>query len=505
MRIICFFVLALFLMACGPKEGASNSSSTNAVPNNTVPNNNFTNVSPTAASTGTIIETTPPAEANIQVEVKGMADGPTLLVGYFETEQFRADSAYIKGGKVNFKQKPGYEQGFYFVFFPNRATLQLLLGEDQVFKVNTSADDLVFSTEVEGSIDNELLYENLRFQSDLSPRFQEVAQQLQGQTPGSDAYNMLKGKQEQLGQERNNHLEALYAKAPNSLFTSFKRAGQNPDLRPIKNADGTDNEQAQLVAYRYDFWENVNFADERLARTPVIINKLKRYITELTPQNADSINAATDFLVAKVDGRYPYYFKYFTNWIALNYQPTKTTLMDAEAVTVNIVQKYFTNEKAFWADPATVQGLQQRAMEMGNSLVGQKGPDVISTDPRGKTRSIYEMKEPYVVVYMYNPECEHCQEETPVLKAYADQNKGKVGVFAIAIDTDNTKWTNYIAKVGMQNFVNVFDPTNRSIYAKYFVDKTPEMYVLNPDRTIIGKNLKTDQVAEIIRRDEASR
>jgi thiol-disulfide isomerase/thioredoxin len=476
-----FLVLVLFLLACGPKKGTSNETTANA--------------------TGV----DKPAEADIQIEVSGMADGPTLLIGFFETEQFRADSAYLKNGKVRFQNKPGYDQGFYFVYFANRATLQILLSEDQTFSIKTSADDLVYSTEVEGSIDNELLYENLRFQDDLTPRFQEVGQQLAGQTVGSEAYNMLKGKQEQLGQERNNHLDALFARAPNSLFTSFKKAGQNPDLRDIRSADGTVDEQAQLVAYRYDFWDNVDFGDQRLGRTPVIINKLKRYITELTPQLPDSIIKATDFLVEKVDGKHPYYFKFFTNWIALNYQPTKTTLMDAEAVSVHIMKNYFTTEKAFWADPATIQGLQQRASEMGNSLINQKGPDVVSTDPSGKTRSIYEMKEPYIVVYMYNPECEHCQEETPVLKVFADQYKGNVGVFAIAIDTDDTKWRDYIRKVGMQNFVNVFDPSNRSIYAKYFVDKTPEMYVLNPDRIIIGKNLKTDQVEEIIRRDQAKK
>ncbi|MEM6379539.1 MAG: thioredoxin-like domain-containing protein [Bacteroidota bacterium] len=502
MRIMSFLILSLLLLACGPQEGGQ----TNAAATTAVPTAKRTfEATKTAASAETIVESTPPAEADIQVEVTGMTDGPTLLVGFFETEQFRADSAYIRGGKVRFQKKPGYEQGFYFLYFPNRATLQILLSDDQVFSMKTEASDLVFSTQVDGSIDNELLYQNLRFQSDLSPRFQEVSQQLQGLSPGTDAYNMVKEKQAQLGQERNTHLESLYAKAPNSLFTSFKRAGQNPDLRDITDASGNVDEAAQLVAYRYDFWENVNFADTRLARTPVIINKLKRYITELTPQNPDSIIASTDFLVSKVEGRYPYFFKYFTNWVALNYQPTQTTLMDAEAVSVHIIKTYFTNEKAFWADEATVQGLQQRASEMGNSLVNQKGPDVVSTDPRGKTRSIYEMKEPYIVVYMYNPECEHCQEETPVLKAYADQNKGKIGVFAIAIDTDNSKWTNYIQKVGMQNFVNVFDPSNRSIYAKYFVDKTPEMYVLNPERIIIGKNLRTDQVGEIIRRDEATR
>ena len=52
---------------------------------------------------------------------------------------------------------------------------------------------------------------------------------------------------------------------------------------------------------------------------------------------------------------------------------------------------------------------------------------------------------------------------------------------------------------------NVHDPSNRSIYAKYFVDVTPELYVINPDRKIVGKNLKVDQVNIIIERDKKNR
>ena len=107
---------------------------------------------------------------------------------------------------------------------------------------------------------------------------------------------------------------------------------------------------------------------------------------------------------------------------------------------------------------------------------------------------------------MYNPDCEHCQEETPKLKAFYDSwKRNGLGVFAIAIDTDDAKWNDYINKVGIQEWVNVHDPTNKSIYGKYFVDVTPELYLLNPDRKIIGKNLKTHQVIEMIEKDKNQR
>jgi thiol-disulfide isomerase/thioredoxin len=384
-------------------------------------------------------------------------------------------------------------------------TMQILLGEDQKFTIKTDMSNLIMAAQVSGSEDNELFYRNLQFQEEQVPEFQRIAQEMAGLDANSPAYLQLQSEQEQLVADRKSHLDELFTSYPNSLFSKFKMAGQNPDLQDIRKPDGSLDEVAQLQAYRRDFWDGVDFSDERLLRTPVIANKLGRYMKELIPQHQDSIIKYADLLIDKVEGKYPGYFKFFTNWVPLQYQPTKSTLMDAEAVMVHMVQNYFTEEKAFWSNPAELQGLQQRAMEMQASLVGRKGPDVISTDPSGRSRSIYEMKQPYVIVLLYNPECEHCIEETPQMLSLYNRLKKDLGIYAIAIDTDDTKWRNFIQNFGTQEWVNVYDPTNRSIYAKYFVDKTPEIYVLNPDRTIIGKNLKVFQVEEIIRRDRERR
>lgn len=495
MRSYYLILFAFFLYACGGQT-APQEASTSVGPGMT----------PGAPASTVSADSEPVGPADINITVNGMPDGPALLIGYFETDQYRVDSAYVSNEKLRFQRKQGYDQGFYFVFFSDRSTLQLLLGEDQEFSLTATAGDLNYSPVVEGSIDNELFYESQRIQASLNQQVQELDASLQGLESGTPEYEARQAQRKMLVASYQSALEELFAKAPDSFFTSFKSAGQNPDIEKIKAAYPHLDDQGQVFVYRQQFWDNVNFNDKRLMRTPVIINKLKRYITELTPQTPDSITASADRLIARVDdGKHPEYFKFFVNWVAINYQPTKTTLMDSEAVMVHMVQNYFTNEKAFWAQPAEIQGLQQRASEMAASLVGRVGPDVTSTGPDGKMYSISEMKEPYIVVYMYNPECEHCQEETPLLKAYHDKNKKKLGVYAIALDTDDAKWKAYIEKVGMHDFINVFDPTNRSIYARYFVDKTPEMYVLDRERKIIGKNLKTFQVEELINNKESKR
>ncbi len=441
----------------------------------------------------------------ITVRVANLPAGNARLIGTFTDQQYLIDTAVISAtGEIVLQREEPYQPGFAYLVFPNNQYIQILIDADQTFTMSTHLNNLIGAMEVEGSVDNELLYQNLQFEQDYQAQLNPIQTQLNGMSETDPGYASVLGQRDDLIAQRDAHLEAIFTEHPNSFFTAFKSAGQNPKLRDILLPNGEKDDAAQVYWYRTEFWDNVDLTDERLLYTPVIHNKLKRYITELTGQNPDSIIAATDFLVDKVLDQ-PEYFKFFVNWIALNYEPTKTTLMDSEAVFVHMIQQYFTYDRAFWSDSAEVYALQLRADEMGHSLVGQKGPNVTAPDPSGQMRSIYDLDADYIIVYMYNPDCEHCQEQTPKLIQYYNQQKSNgVEVYGIAVDTDDTAWRNYMAQTGM-NWTSVFDPSNQAIYKTYYVNVTPELYILNPERVIIGKNLKVAQVQEVIDRDRASR
>ena len=361
--------------------------------------------------------------AEISIQVVGQGVGEARLIASYGEQNYKIDTTLIDAqGKFEFRKSGGYPKGAYYVMLPTRSYFQIILDEDQKFSLKTNASDPTMTMEVSGSKDNELLYESLKHERSLQPQFNELVQKLTGLTPTSPEYTALKLREKELVEIRKAHLQELYKKSPNSLFTSFKKAGQNPDLKEVYKPDGTLDFENQVVFYRKEFWDDVDFTDERLIRTPVIFNKLKRYINELTVQSPDSIKVSTKELMDKVPENSEY-FKFFTNWIALNYEPTKTTLMDSEAIYVFMVQNYINHDKAFWADSAQVFGLQQRAHEMAASLVGLKAPNVTANDPNGRSQSIYEIKSPYVIVYLYNPTCEHCIEETPKLVNFYRQWK----------------------------------------------------------------------------------
>lgn len=443
---------------------------------------------------------------DITITVAGLAPGKVNLIGMVQGQQYLAESAVADAnGVIKLKKDEPYKQGLYFMVFSNNTNFQILITEDQTFSMKTQLNNLNGAMEVNGSIDNQLLYETMAFEASMQPKFSALSAKMKTTAAGSPQAAAIKKEQAELGEERRNHLEEVFKKHPNTFFTSFKRAGQNPKLAMVFKKDGvTLDTSRQAYLYRTSFWDGVDFQDERLMNTPVISNKLTKYIDKLTAQNADSIISAATFLVDRTLDA-PDYYKYFANWITLHFEPTETTLMDPHKIYVHMIKNYFTRDRAYWSDSMEVYGLQQRISEMEASLLGYKGPDVVSKDQHGNTKSIYEITAPYIVIYMYNPECEHCQEESPKLVEFYKEWKSKgVEVFAIAIDTEDTKWKNYIKKTGM-NFTNVFDPTNRSIYKKYYVDITPEIYVLNPERTIIGKNLKVNQISTIINRDKKKR
>lgn len=473
MRQILCLLISCFLLAC---NGAAPSA---------------------PAANSTPVPRGPSEQPNIRVEVAGVSPEGALLIGQLAEQQYRVDEGVVDGNGVRFQRDEPYDAGHYYAYFTNGTGVQLLVTEDQTFSLVTSADDIVGAMQVEGSQENQLLYEALAYEAGQQPEFARLGQALNGTTPGSTEYEAIQEERRELVGKRKSYLEDIFARAPNSLFTSFKRAGQNPQLREIRLPNGQMDEVGQVTAFRREFWDGVNFSDERLLRTPVVFNKLKRYIKELTPQNADSIKVAADLLIEKVLDK-PEYFKFFANWITLQYEPGNSTVMDAAAIHVHMIQNYFTKERAFWSDSMTVYGLQQRADQMAYSLVGQQAPDISVPGLNGQSQRLYDLKKPYVVVFMYNPECEHCIEQTPKLTAAYQGLKDELDVYAIALDTDQQKWQNFVSQYGLNAFTNVFDPTNRSIFKTFYVDNTPELYLLNPDRKIVAKNLKVEQLAEAI-------
>lgn len=435
--------------------------------------------------------------AKIVVKIKGVQPGTAKMIGRYGPNTFLQDSTTVNSkGEFTFEKKEGYPMGMYYLTFNNEQNnIITFVGKDQQYVLEGDLADIGNTLKVTGSDDNQAFIERLAYTRIMDPKFQDANARLAQTQEGTPEHSKIKEEQNQLSIEWRGYLQKIYDSYPNSLYVNYTKASQNPLVH-----DDVSREEASVL-FRQEFWDDVNFADRRLLRTDIIENKLKSYFNDFTPQQHDSIFSSARMLIDKTLA-HPEYYEYIVNWVMLNYDPKETTLMDPEFVYYNMVNRYYKKDRVFWLDSMQVYGIQNRAAEMGNSLMGSIGPDVTAKDQFGKEQSLMSKTADYLIVYLFAPSCEHCQVQTPKLVDWYHEWKNKgADVYSIAIDTDDKEWKDYIKKTKMP-FTTVHDPTNRSIYKRYFVDVTPELYVLNKERKIIGKNLKVFQIETVIDRDK---
>jgi thiol-disulfide isomerase/thioredoxin len=436
----------------------------------------------------------------INFKISGYTEGETVkLLGSFFDQNFLADTAKLSAdGSVSFLDKEGFKEGIYYILTPDKNNFQFFIaGSENNFTLKTTKDNLVLGMTVEGSTENQLLYDNARYQTALEAKYNALSQQVRNFQPNTPQYAELSKQMQDLLTERDAKLLAMQKEHPNALFTKFKMAGQNPKIRMSYRPNGTLDSMATMVNYRMDWWNGVDFSDARLLRTPVFFTKLKRYITEFTAQHPDSLITASDYLLDKTLINKEV-FNTTASWIASQYKPGLSKLMDGEAVYSHIVLKYFTEGNVEGISKEDLASTRKRATEMLPSLMGKIGQDVWGVDKDNKRRNLYSINATFKVVFIYNPDCEHCQEEAPRLRNVYDQWKGRgLEVFSLVANAKGRdEWQNFAKKYAV-NWIDVWDPQLESrFHEKYFVDITPELYVLDKNNKIIGKNLKPEQLPQ---------
>jgi peroxiredoxin len=438
------------------------------------------------------------------VKIEGYTEGVAKLLGCYVDETYLADSAKIDTqGQFSFTRADSYVEGMYYILTPDRDNFSFFIanGENN-FTLKTKRGALTQAMQTEGTLENQLYFDNLKYQITLEQKFNVNAQKLQALSPNSPQWNELQKEQQTMLENRDNLVADLVKQYPKAFFPKFKIAGQNPKLRVSYTSNGTMDSTKTMANYRYDWWNDVDFSDERLIRTPVFFNKMKKYVTELTYQIPDSIIAAADYFIDKTLNTKEL-FNVAANWTAYQYKPGLSKVMDGEAIYSHIILKYFTPDKTYWMKPEELKSVRESAQNMRSSLIGMVGQNVQAKDKNGVMRSIYDIKTPYKVVYIYTPDCEHCQEETPRLRKVYDTWKSRgLEIFSIVMNPKSREeWQGFAQKFGV-NWIDVSDPSVISRYhEKYHIDITPELYLLDKDNRIIAKNLKPNQLPEVLEKE----
>ena len=434
----------------------------------------------------------------IIVHIPAMKDTPCYLANYYGDKQYIQDTVRSDAsGTVVFEGREQLPGGIYLFVFPDKRYFEMLVDKEQYFSMETTWEDPINNMKVKGSKDNDLFYQYLKFAVQLQKTSMETQEKLKMATTKADtaAVNeQLKANDEKMAVYRNQFMKDH----PDLFLTKIFKTMPEPEV-PKEIPILANGRKDSTFAYRYfkgHYFDNVDFSDSRLLRTPLFAPKIEKYIKQLTPQIPDSINQSAELVVekAKADSEV---FKYVLWWITYTYETSK--IMGMDEVFVNMVEKYYMTGQAYWMDSTQLVKIVDRARKIAPNIIGNTAPELALKDTSGKWQILSKVPAKYTILVFYDPDCGHCQKEMPKLKEVYDKWKSKgVEVYAVDIEVDVPKWKKFIREQQL-NWINVNDANHQSNFRQlYDIYSTPVIYILDDKKVIKAKRIGADQIDEFL-------
>lgn len=449
----------------------------------------------------------------LEFKVKGWKDSAVYLGHYYGENTYIKDTAQVSAdGSFTFQDKTSLPQGVYMLVRKspkgaNMKVLDLVIGQDQTFSIETSSPDYVVNLKVKGDDDNRLFFENIAFNIERNKEAEPIVKVLKDSTLKEDQKKEAREGFSKINDKVIAHQKEVIAKYPTTLTARMLKAAMPVTIPDApKKANGNIDSTFQLKYYRQHFFDNFDLADDAMLRMPQPIyqQKLKEYLEKLFIPQPDSVNKAIDFVISKAKKNQETY-KYAVLQMVFNYQQPE--IMGLDEVFVDLYDKYFkTGDMDFWTNAKMKEQMKEHADKIRSCMLGRPGANLIMQDENLQPRSMYDIKSKYTILFIFNPDCGHCREETPKLVEFYKQSKTRLNfeVFAVSTDTSMKKMRDFI-KEFKTPWITVDGPRS---YLKvhfqklYHSDTTPTIFILDDKKKIIAKKLPVKQLDEFLTRHE---
>jgi thiol-disulfide isomerase/thioredoxin len=439
---------------------------------------------------------------SVGIAVNGASEIKIRLAYHLGNEQYIKDSLSTdKAGKGRFTGSEKLSPGVYMIVLPGNTFFEFLAEEDQYFDISCSLNDPAGTLVFRGSDENDRFLEYQRKWKSLQEEAMAVSEKLRAASPSGSETGALK---QQLSDQEKKMKQFLHETADNNKGTLLGAIAKSvipvETIAPAVPA-GTANPDSvsrlwSYLYYKNHFFDNIDFSQPGLIRSPVLGGKLDQFFTQVVIQMPDSINREAD-RVLEMSSRNKEMYQYVAVWLLNRY--AKSEIMGHDAVVVHLADSVYLSGKAPWASAEYLADLGKRVDRIRPNLIGKKAAELVMNSFAGQYVSLYDVNADFTIVYFWEPDCGHCKEATPILKKYYDANRGKgIEVFAVCTQPDREKWEKYIADNGL-SWINGWDPQRLSRFDYFYnVESTPLVYILDRNKRIIAKRLGVEDIGPFI-------
>ncbi|MEZ4685986.1 MAG: DUF5106 domain-containing protein [Bacteroidia bacterium] len=436
----------------------------------------------------------------IEVRIKGFEEDTAFLAYHLADKQYMQDTVAVKAGKIVFKGEKALEPGIYLVVLPpDNNFFEVIIPEgDQQFSMQTTLDDYSNSMKVSGSVENELFYQNLKDINTLSAEIQPLQEQIGKAEEGSDEKKQLQDALQDVYKQLNDGRKGFAENHPELLYSKVIKTMQEPEV-PEVPADVENPDVWRYAYYKKHYFDNVDFGEKGLIRTPVFRQKFMRYMDKVASPHYDSLKLEATRLV-EYSRKDSMVFQYVVIELLNHYAASK--IMCHDAVYVHLVDMVYRNGGAWWADEEQVKKMTDRANALRHTMCGNIAPPINMLDANNERQSLYSVEKEYTVLYFWDYDCGHCRKVTPELvKWFAGADHSKIGLFTVSINGDLEIWKKKLGEYGLDTLpaINVQDHTRETGFGYYYdLRSTPRIFLLDNEKHILAKQISVESLDEIL-------
>jgi thiol-disulfide isomerase/thioredoxin len=431
------------------------------------------------------------------------------LGNYYGKNKMLADSAWFnEKSEATFKGDKKLPGGIYFFVSPAHSLLfEILMDEEQHFTVNADSAHLE-NLSITGSPENTLFAQYTQYLAKFGPLLNALQEQLKTANNASDSAN-IQSQMTKLNKELNDYRQKIIDDHPESMVATFFQAVKVPEIKTWpKKPDGSIDSVAAWRYMKEHFWDNVNFYDNRLIRTPFFDPKLDDYYKYYVSQEPDSIIQEVNYMLLSArTGKdiFHYLLGKFTD------KYINPEIMGQDKVFLYLFNNYFSKGDTLWLNEKQRKYIFDRAYSLIANQIDEAAPQLALHDTAGKPVSLYDVKAPFTFVVFWDPTCGHCKEQVPKLDSIYEAKWKSLGIKVFAVNTnENTlnDWKQFIAEHHLNGWYHAWqtkeerekeEGTGQPNYRQlYDVFQTPTMYLLDADKRIIAKKLSIEQYDEVI-------
>ena len=442
---------------------------------------------------------------NISLTINGLQNERVYLAYYFGDKNYVVDTVLLdKQGRGIFTGSNTLDEGIYLIVLPSRNYFDIIIDEDQHFalETDTSSDirTMIRKLEIEGSEANKEFREYQVFMFDKTKEAHLLRVTSMDKTISEKRRNKATSDLEKANKEIIDKQNKIISYGSEKLLSQMLKAFGDPEV-PAYSSTFNGQYVDSLFQYNYykdNYFENVDFSDRRLLKTPVYHTRLVRFFDQIVSPNPDSIISASERLLNKTEGNAEM-FQYTLQFIFNKFNQSK--IMGHDKVTVHLADNYYLNGKAIWTDEAYLEKLKDRVDKMRPNIIGSVAPRLDKAQtPEGMFYPLHSLNSKIIALVFWEPECGHCKKEIPqMVEIFNKYHQKGFHVYAFYTQSNLTEWKTSINKLGMENFINVYDPFNfTSFRDTYDVYSTPTLYLLDENFKILAKRISLESLEEFL-------